>query len=63
MVYYLMWAISGSDLGQRYCSEKFNNHATMGSGNLDVVNFTAETILQWTIGKRNMSRCINVEVI
>ena len=34
----------------QYCSEKSKSPAPMCTGNLDVVDFTAETSLQWTIG-------------
>ncbi len=35
---------------ERYCLEKSKDPAPMGMGNSGVVNFTAETILKWTIG-------------
>ncbi len=38
------------NIAQRDYSEKSKDPAPMGTGNLDVVNFTAETILKWTIG-------------
>ncbi len=31
---------------ERYCSEKFKDPAPMGSGNMGVVNFAAETMLR-----------------